>query len=124
MTGQPEFWAVGLDVTRHYQIEDEDKPFVDKIIDVFIYNKNECTHCCELTPSYYLEYLETFVLFEGDVPDEVRERIDERYCHEPTEDCYAHTYFVDGLTKWHVKFPGEAENLEEARDYWSGNPPF
>jgi len=124
MTCQPEFWAVGLDVTDHFQIEDEDKPFISRIIDVFIYDKTEHTHCCELIPSYWLVYLNTFVLFEGEAPDEVHERVVERYCHVPTEDCYIHISDVDKLKDWHVKFHGEAENLEEAREYWSGNPPF
>lgn len=121
---KPEFWAVGLDVTKHYELEEEDKPYVSNIVDVFIYNKNEVTHCCELTPSYDLVYVDTFIRFGQFTSDEVRERIDSRYCHEATEDCYVHVHDVDKLKEWHAKVPGEPTTIEEAHECWVANPLF
>lgn len=123
-TFPPEFWAVGLDVTKHYEIEEEDKPYISQIVDVFVYNRNECTHCCELTPSYWLMYVDTFVRFGPTPSDEVKERIDSRYCHEATEDCYVHCSDVDKLKRWNVKVPGEPKTMEEAHENWVSNPLF
>lgn len=118
-----EWHAVGLDVTGHYRIAEEDRPHIRRIIDTFIYDRSTVTHLCELTPSYDLHFLHTEIEWEGFPPDEIRERLDERYAHEPTEDCYMHCSDIDRVKEMHVPF-GRPASEDEARDYWQGNCPF
>lgn len=120
----PHDWrAVGHDVTRHYNISPEDAPHVEKIVDVFFYDRNEYTYLCELTPSYYLRYLYSFVSCKDDTSDDVRDRIDDRYgyVHEPTDSVYVHVADVDPLPS--VAYGQEATE-EEVREYWQSNCPF
>ncbi len=118
-----EWWAVGLDVTRHYKIAPEDRPHIRRIIDTFIYDRSTVTHLCELTPSYFLVFLHTEIEWEGFPADEIRERLDDRYAHEPTDDCYMHCRDIERIEKMHVPF-GQPATEDEARDYWQGNYPF
>lgn len=118
--------AQGLDFTRHYNIKDEDKPYIDRIVDVFMYDANTHTHCCEVTPSYWMMWLYTFVVWKGEPSEEVRERIDARYCHEAADDCYMHVAGVQMLTDFAASYDGQdAKDITEddIREYWSGNVP-
>lgn len=116
--------AVALDVTRHYNLAEEDKPLITRILDVFIYNPGERHHACEITPSYWLEHVYTTVETAVDTSDEDRERLDLKYAHEPTEDCYMHISDVEKVPEDRRKDLGEFESLEEAREYAQGNCPF
>lgn len=118
-----EWWAIGLDVTRHYNIADEDRPHIRRIIDTFMYDRSEVTHCCELTPSYWLVYLHTEIEWQGEPSEEIRERIDERYAHEETDDMYVHCAEIAGAKELHIAY-GEPATEDEAREYWQGNYPF
>lgn len=128
---KPEFWAVGLDVTQHCNIADDDKKYIKRIIDVFMYDKNTVTHLCEAAPSYFLEYLYTFVEFtdymntiDGDVTD----HIDQAYCYSPTDDSYSHCGDIDKLTDFHQKVTGVRasvdDDVEDVREFLFGNRPF
>lgn len=120
----PHDWrAVGLDVTSHYHIDDEDKPYVERIIDTFFYDRTEHTHLCEMTPSYFLRYLSTFIVSKENTPEHVREHLDQKYCYEPTEDSYVHVSDVDRITEFTATY-GEDADEETVREYWSGNTPF
>lgn len=118
-----EWWAIGLDVTRHYNLAAEDRPHIARIIDTFMYDRSVRTHCCELTPSYWLVYLHTEIEWQGFPSDEVRERIDQRYAHEETDDIYVHCHEVEAARQMNVAY-GEPATQEEAREYWQGNCPF
>jgi hypothetical protein len=115
--------AIALDETRHYTIAEADKPLIKAIKSVYIYNRDERVHCCELTPSYWLEYLYTFIEWT-DYPDDdyKREEIQSRYCDEPTDGCYMHCSAVKRMTE--TKDCGEYETFEEAREHLQGNCPI
>ena len=123
---RPDFWAVALNVTSHYEIEEKDRPFIKSINDVFMYDQNTRTHLCEATPSYYLVYLYTFVLFVEGAPDEVVGEIEQRYCYEPTENSYLHCSDVEALPmRRQYDATGTEEQSEElAREFWQSNLPF
>ena len=117
--------AIALDVTSHYVIAEEDKPFVESIHDVFFFCTSEHTYCCEITPSYYLQYLYTYVKLvdgEGDKYEEMREHLDTTYCYEHTEDSYMHVWRVKGMQG--VVECGNFESDDDAREYLQGNCPI
>ena len=128
---KPDWQAVKLDVTKLYNIEEKDKPFIKSINDVFMYDKNTHTFCCEATPSYFLIHLYTFVEFnEEDLlgpANKVVERdgIEQRYCYEHTDDCYMHAHEVDNLPgRDKTNYSKTFEDEEDAREYMQGNYPF
>jgi hypothetical protein len=129
-----DFRAVALDETQYYRIDQEDKKHIKAIFGVYIYNKNEYTHVAEITPSYWLEPLHTVVLFKGRLAspatrqdESLRDELEQKYGYEPMDDTYMHVYSIDAYVKKHPKLHfqyGEAEDIEEVREYWQGNPPF
>ena len=131
-----EWHAIALDVTEHYRLAEEDRPYITAIWDVFFYDATTATHLCEITPSYHLRYLYTTALTVDDCPDSVRDRIDSAYCYEPTEDTYMHVSSVKRYISAHPDRHHAAsaklnahddpeEDAEEAiREYWQGNCPF
>ncbi len=123
--------AIALDFTRYFTIDEEDKPFIKAIKAVFFYEPDVATYCCELTPSYFLEYLYTYVEYKDadDRPEStdkeseaIRARCDERYCYEQTDDFYMHCSAVKALTP--QRECGEFENADEAREHLQGNWPI
>jgi len=119
--------AISLDHTRYYKIQDEDKPYIKEIRSVYAYNPESCTHLCELTPSYDLRYLYTYIVLEGDVSDEKRGELDERYCYEDNEDTHMHCSDVRQFAKDNPTYHKECvefETIEEACEYLNGNCPF
>lgn len=72
---KPDWWCVALDETKHWNLSDEDKPFVKAIMGVYFYDANEYTYCCEITPSHYLRGLRGSICFRAGTPDDVMERI-------------------------------------------------
>lgn len=114
--------AVALDETRYYSIAEADKPLIKAIKSVYIYNRDERTFCCEITPSHYLEYLYTYVEYADEPSDEVQDHITTTYCYEPTDDFYMHCHVVKRLAE--SKDCGSFESMQEAREYLQGNWPI
>ena len=90
-------YAVALDETEHYNIDPADAPYIQRIDGVYLFDRNEKTHCCELTASYYLIYLYASVVFTDDISDDLRNKLDEKYAHEPSDDIYVHCHTVDRI---------------------------
>lgn len=119
--------AISLDHTRYYRIRQEDLTYIREIRSVYIYNPASCTNLCELTPSYELQYLHTYIVWNRDVVNETQlpectEEMEQRYCHEDTEDNYMHCWRVKGRTD--QKECGKFEDMEAAREHLQGNWPF
>jgi hypothetical protein len=136
-------YCVALDETDHYVIADEDKPKIEKIMGVYLFDKNEVTHCCELTPSYWLIHLYDEVVCAKEVDDEERSRLDEEYGHEDAEDIYVHCRDIERIIekaeRWTVLHHGDPElpddedktdeenhrdKMEALREHFCGNCPF
>lgn len=104
---------ISINDTQYYNIADEDKPYIESIHNVYLYDKNSRTFCCEITPSYSLIYLYTSVHFAGDPDEETRERIYDKYEANNGDDTYLHCYGLDDIEKEHtsrkitdpIKFP-------------------
>lgn len=123
----PDFRAVAYDETRYYQIDLEDKPLIKSIWGVYLYNKNEYTYCCELTPSYSMEPLYTYIIYQDDLSEDQIDRLDNKYAHEGMEHVYRHVsdvnHYVDSNPKLSASY-GPADNQDEVIEYWAGNPPL
>ena len=92
--------VIAIDETRYYDIEAADKPLIKKILGVYLYDKNEVTHCCELTPSYWLIHLYNLVIFteEGEALDEITRDLKRDYYEmSDSEDKYFHCHDVDEM---------------------------
>ena len=120
MTEQHNWHAVAIDVTRYFNIRDEDKPYVEKIDAVHFFDKNQHTHCCDLSPSYLLCGIYHTVHFPLNTPDDVRERLFERYELEGPDDCYMYCRDVERLKV--IPLPKHHDSdEEEVREHLQGN---
>jgi hypothetical protein len=91
---KPEVMIIALDNTELYS--GDIRKQTGRIADVYFYNKSEVTHCCELTPSYWLEYVCSYA---ENIPDDDDERekiydlLDE--LNAQTEGMYVHCRAID-----------------------------
>jgi len=127
---KPDWRLVMSDVTHYWVLGDGDQEKVERIVTVYLYNKNEVTHCCEITPSYCLWPVETRAEFRDGVSDLDIDRIDgniRRWADD--EVVYVHCHALAGMTVKHKKlgsvFPGSVETGDEQREslleYLRGN---
>ncbi len=92
-------YVVALDETTHYFISPADRPYIEQIRGAYLFDRNQCTHCCELTPSYYLIYLYNQVLLteKGNaLDDHAQNRLFQQYEHYG-DDCYVHCHTVERI---------------------------
>jgi len=104
-------WVVAIDETSNYEIDEEDRPKIIAIRGIYIFDRHTRTHCCELTPSYYLIHLYDQVLLVDDTgppawldnPDAPpvdpywQDTLYAKYEHEGNENRYYHCYSIDHL---------------------------
>lgn len=134
---------IGLDETKHWNLPGELAEHVQAIRTVYVFNRSEHTHCCELTPSYWMTGVDFTVDWKPgfyDLPDSesIRERMDNvllevaRYqC-----DCYMQVRAVesmlarDDVPKYYL---GELEDEQEMDapqtfdrlfELWNAHPRF
>jgi hypothetical protein len=92
--------AIALDETEYYQIDPEDAPYIRRILGGYVFDRNLHTHCCELTPSYFLIFLFTSVELTDAglaLDDDARGEIYDKYEYEGGDDCYMHVHTVDAI---------------------------
>lgn len=92
--------VIALDRSPNYFIDETHRPFIARIEEVYLYDKNERTHCYEFTPSYYLIHLYTRVIFTpaGDqLSDHDQDENFQAYEHEDTDNIYVHCHEIDAL---------------------------
>ncbi len=112
--------AVALDDTQQYF---RLPPEIVSVHTVYAYTPDKCTHLCELTPSYDLRFLYSYIVCTDDTPDERRGELTEEFCMSGAdEDTYMHCGSVERLTT--RKDCGEFETLEEALEHLQGNWPL
>lgn len=88
---------VALEPTDDYHFTEEERRHVKAVYDIFLYNRNEHTYCCELTPSYWLYYVDTQILFQDGAPDSARAAITGKYTLGPGDSCYVHVRAIDAI---------------------------
>jgi hypothetical protein len=92
--------VIAINRTHNYLIAEGHQPSIARIEEVYLYDKNQHTHCCEFTPSYYLIHLYTRVNFTpvgNELSDHEQNEIFEAYEHEDTDNCYIHCHEIDAL---------------------------
>lgn len=134
--------VIAIDETEFYTFPAEHAPYIDRILAVYLYDRNERTHLCELTASNFMRFLHHVVrLTEAgeNLSDEEREKLyDEYEVGNTGEDQYMHCTTLDRLAK-----AGTPENydhygatevsyedseyddqIEGLIEHLNGNPPF
>lgn len=86
------FKIVKIDETRFWA---DDIAKHGPICGVYLYDEAEITHCCELTPSYYLYFLYSILDHDREVPEEIVEEIDETDMMMENQDIYVHCHQID-----------------------------
>jgi len=93
-------YVIALDETDHYYISEADRPYIRQIRGVYLFDRNERTHCCELTPSYYLIRLwdEVLLTEAGEALDDfAADRLYQEYEYCGGDDCYVHCHTIEKL---------------------------
>ena len=92
--------VIALNRTHNYVLDVKHQAQIARIEEVYLYDKNQHTHCCEFTPSYYLIHLYTRVIFTAvgeQINDHEQDEIFQAYEHEDTDNFYIHVHEIDGL---------------------------
>ena len=138
--------VIAIDITGDCEIDKADKKYIDRIYDVFLYDSNEVTHCCEITPSYFLRYLYTFFkgtgeYMAGELSENQREALHDKYETADSDDSYFHCgdiakmvvekaaqkpplYLHHGGTEKSYEDETYEEQIERLIEHFSGNQPF
>lgn len=120
--------AISRNETSYFNIREEDKPYIKEIRSTYCYDPELGVHLCELTPSHELRFLHTYIVWEGEPSEEQRSELEERYCHEGSEDIYMHVSDVRQFAKDHPEhhkvYECEYDDMEEACEQLNGNWPF
>lgn len=105
-----------------------------KLICTYIFDKNAPTHCCELTPSYYMEFagIEWVGGNVSDMPDEQRQELEEEIRQEMSQSESSHYRWCSRVENdkpcpagWAHKYQDEEtpeERMQEMLEYYQGNP--
>jgi hypothetical protein len=130
---KPVFKVVKIEETRHYTGKDFVKK-AGKIWAVFLYNFASQTYCCEITPSYELNYLGSVT--ENRLTDEQQEYLLEANAHREVIE-YHHVATIDKLPDadnvakpWDITEEDYEDDdaydelFEEVLDHEQGNPTF
>jgi len=93
-------YAVALDRTGDYNIESEDRHYIARILEGYVFDRNQQTHCCELAPSYWLLSLFASVELTDAglaLDDDARGKLYDRYEGENADDCYIHCSEIERI---------------------------
>jgi hypothetical protein len=100
MTPRPpiEAWNVRLDETAVWSFPEDLRPYIKRVWSVYLFDRSQAVHLCEITPSYWLAPLYQYAEFNDPPPsDEVRERINDLIDSTEHDDVYYHCHFLEGL---------------------------
>ena len=103
---QIDAFVVSFNETEHYFISEEHLPYIAQIRGIYFFNRNERTHVCEMTPSYWLMHVsdEVHLTEAGEaLSDDDKAKIYEAYEHEGGDDMYIHCHIVDSMIKMRGK---------------------
>lgn len=101
----PDIWIITLDETRNWHLTENLMQYIERIEGVYVFNRREHTYCCEMTPSYWLEFVENRAVFKPDTPDAVQDEIDSEILSAQNESgIYVHIYQVDELLKTRKRY--------------------
>jgi hypothetical protein len=138
-------YAVALVETDHYFIDKADAPFIKAIRGMYLFDRNERVHCCEMTPSFYLIHLYDQVECQPGTSEDRAQAIYDKYEQHGGEPKYVHCYQIENMigetdtpscchlgravtraTKQPIPYDVEShdEQMESMRQGYSENPPL
>lgn len=92
-------YAIARDETEFYNIDPADAPLIERIMGVYVFDRNERVHCGELTASYYLIHCYAAIHFTDAASDHDRERLDEKYGYAEGDSIYIHCRDIEKVIK-------------------------
>lgn len=128
----PELYFISLDETENWNFQPEDKTKIKKVESIYVFDKNCVVHCCEITPSYELNFIQTRALFtdeayaNDDEGQEFRDHIDELIMSESNsaETLYMHCYRIhEQIVVWEATGV-KPKNLERYQTHAKFDPEY
>ena len=124
------FNLVAIEETRYWDPEITKK--TGRIFTAYAYCPRQMTHCCEVTPSYYLEPVDFFFeneleVQESDPDGEFYSGVFNQWSAATTEGIYMHCRSVEAIPLmkdgFRMKYESKSdfEDEEEAYEYFRGN---
>jgi len=117
-----DFRVVGKNETEFYNIREQDKPYIKRILGVYMYDNNRHIHVCSVTPCLELRHLyNTVELNDMEISDELKDDLYSEYEHQDSE--MYHYVDVNVMDRSRVNHPdlhciyGEHNNLPDISDY-------
>jgi hypothetical protein len=94
-----DIWLLVQDETEYWNLDPQHMAMIERIEGVYLYDKNQVTHCCEVTASYCLLFVENRAVFKPDVSEEDIDEIDGIIRGVPQEQdvTYMHCHTVDDI---------------------------
>lgn len=119
---KPKFVVVRLNETQHWS--DDIKAQVKAIYAHYLFDENSHTHCCEITPSYWLRWVGFDIEMEeagADVPEKLYSTVEDSF-HAIDNDCYYHCRVIDKIDGENKKVFMEGSDLDPwGEDYGYDN---
>lgn len=81
-----DFRIIALDVTKDINIKKKDRPFIDSILAVYLYDKNDTFVYCSTERLYNLHFLYSDVVVSEKISEDF-DKADELYCKYSDLDC-------------------------------------
>ena len=121
-----------MDETNNYNLDPRESGYIQSIRGAYLYDRNEQTCCCEITPSYDLLHLYDEVVFneEGEkLSEEEKSVIYDIYENCSGDDIYVHCHTIDKMKKQYhygstgVKYSESDydEQIEGLREHFCAN---
>ena len=113
----PKPYVVAIDETQF--LDDEIRAKTGRFWTLYLYDKSSQTHCCEITPSYWLTPFDyatekkTDDELDGNIRDSLRD-----------SEMYVYTATIDALeaSGWAEPLQGQYVTMDEAEEDMRGNP--
>jgi len=115
------------DVTEHCVIPDALKPVIASVFEVYVYDQDEATHCCEITPSRWLIFcycgFKETKAYDPDKHSEACTDLMMEFDHCTEAGIYMHCHHVDAHSEPLTGFPADA-TIDDVQEYERCNPTY
>jgi hypothetical protein len=92
-------YVIAFSEMDHYFIKEEDRPNIQDIRGVYLFDRNERTFCCEMTPSYWLIHLYDEVVLTPEADDALgeceKDAIYQEYEYCGGDNIYVHCHTIE-----------------------------
>lgn len=117
----PEFKAVKINETTYWNEKFLTEFGITEMLGVYVFNPNEATHCCELTPSYELYFVHTQVDWSKELNEEKKEEMEDQILESDRQTEPVTYMHCSGINRMKTIEIGEFDTIEDAVEYCQGN---